>query len=120
MLDDRNTIEVKLVEGSTRAQASSINLVTNLEDYRYRFAPKPPIVDSIIAIDNQLEINFHLDGENADRLAINIYRDGDLVAKDLPGNITSWRHPLVRGLNRLVLEQAKIARWGKQGEQGEQ
>ncbi|MGD1911493.1 MAG: hypothetical protein ACFB2X_11725 [Rivularia sp. (in: cyanobacteria)] len=95
MLDDRNTLEVKLVEGST--ETSSINLVTNLKDYRYRFAPRPPIVDSIIAIDHQLEIKFHLDGENPSEVTINVYRDGDLVAQGLSGHSTSWRDPNSQG-----------------------
>lgn len=95
MLDDRNTIEVNLVEGGT--ETSSINLITNLEDYRYRFAPKPPIVKSIIAIDNQLEIKFNLDDEEPSEVTINVYRDGDLVAQGLSGHTTSWRDPNSQG-----------------------
>ncbi|MDJ0532785.1 MAG: hypothetical protein QNJ70_09865 [Xenococcaceae cyanobacterium MO_207.B15] len=90
MLDEHNVIEVDLVEGNN-TEHSPITLVTNLEDYRYRYAPKPPKVDSIIAIDNQLEIKFNLNGENPDEVNVNVYRDGQIVESGLPGNLTTWR-----------------------------
>ena len=89
MLRERNSIEIDLVEGNP--ESSPINVVTNLEDYRYRFAPRPPIVESITAIDNQLEIGFNLNQENPDEVTVNIYRDGELVASGLSGHLTSWR-----------------------------
>jgi len=89
MLSDRNLVEVDLVEGKT--ETSPLNLVNNLEDYRYRFAPRPPIVESITAIDEQLAIRFNLNGENPDEVTVNMYRDGELVAKGLSGNLKSWR-----------------------------
>lgn len=89
MLSDRNQIEVDLGEGTT--QQSSINLVSNLDNYQYRFAPRPPIVESIYAVDNQLEIQFNINKENPNDVTINVYRDGVLVAKNLSGNRTRWR-----------------------------
>ncbi|MDJ0615647.1 MAG: hypothetical protein QNJ63_02685 [Calothrix sp. MO_192.B10] len=96
ILSDRNTIEVNL--GSGNNQHSPINLVTNLEDYRYRFAPRPPIVESIKAIDNQLEIKFNLNGENPDEVRVNVYRDGELVASGLSGNLSTWRDQNTEGM----------------------
>ncbi len=89
ILSDRNQIEVDLGEGNI--QQSSINLVTNLDNYQYYFAPLSPIIESIDAVDNQLEIKFNLNGENPNDVIINIYRDGKLVAKNLSGNSTIWR-----------------------------
>ena len=89
MLRDSNTIEVDLVESKT--ETSPLNLVTNLDDYRFRFAPQPPIVESITAIADKLEIRFNLNGENPDEVTVNVYRDGSLVAQGLPGNLTSWQ-----------------------------
>ncbi|NEP46855.1 MAG: alpha-ketoglutarate-dependent dioxygenase AlkB, partial [Okeania sp. SIO2H7] len=97
MLSDRNTIEVDLSEGNT--EASPLNVVANLEDYRYRFAPFPPTVDEITAVGDRLEIRFHLDKENPDEVIINIYRDGELVAKGLSGHSTTWRDPDSAGIN---------------------
>ncbi len=89
ILRNRNSIEVDLVEGNQ--EHSPINVVSNLEDYRYRFAPRSPIVESIKAIDNQLEIGFNLNQENPDEVTVNVYRNGELVAKGLSGHLTSWR-----------------------------
>ena len=88
-LRDRNAIEVDLIEGKT--ETSALNLVTNLEDYRFRFAPRPPIVESVTAIADQLEIRFNLNQENPDEVTVNVYRDGSLVARGLSGHSTSWR-----------------------------
>ncbi|MGK7894138.1 MAG: amylo-alpha-1,6-glucosidase [Xenococcus sp. (in: cyanobacteria)] len=91
MLIERNSIEVDLIEEHT--ETSTLNLVTNVDDYRFRFAPRPPIVESLTAIADQLEIKFNLNGENPDEVKINIYRDGSLVARELSGNLTSWLDP---------------------------
>ncbi len=95
MLSERNVIEVDLSEGNT--QHSPIHVVTNLEDYRYRFAPRPPIIESITAIDNQLEIRFNLNGENPDEVTVNVYRDGELLASGLSGHLTTWRDQSTEG-----------------------
>jgi hypothetical protein len=97
MLGDRNTIEVDLGEGNT--QQSPISIVINLENYQYRFAPSPPRVESITAIDNQLEIRFHLNEEDPDQVTVNVYRDGELVASGLSGQLTAWRDRNSQGTN---------------------
>ena len=89
MLRESNTLEINLLEGKT--ETSPLNLVTNLDDYRFRFAPRPPIVESITAIADNLEIRFNLNGENPEQVSVNIYRNGSLVAQGLPGNLTSWQ-----------------------------
>ncbi len=89
MLSDRNTIEVNLGEGIT--EQSDIERVTNLDNYQYRFAPRPPIITSIDLVNNQLQINFNINSENPDEVRINIYRNGELVARDLEGSRTSWQ-----------------------------
>ena len=95
MLIENNIIEVDLVEGKT--ETSPLNLVTNLADYRFRFAPRPPIVESITAIADQLEIRFNLNQENPDEVTVNVYRHGSLMAQGLPGYLTSWRDPNTQG-----------------------
>ncbi|MEQ8384969.1 MAG: hypothetical protein RH949_21660 [Coleofasciculus sp. A1-SPW-01] len=96
MLDKiSNIIEVDLEEADSKN--NSINIVGNLEDYRYRFAPRPPIIESITAIENQLEIKFNLNGENPDEVTVNIYRDGQLMARGLSGHLTTWRDPNSEG-----------------------
>jgi hypothetical protein len=90
-------IEVDLGEGNTRQ--SPINIVTNLENYQYRFAPRPPRVESITAINNQLEIRFNLNEENSDQVTVNVYRDGELVATRLSGQLTTWRDHNSQGVN---------------------
>lgn len=89
MLKDSNVIEVDLQEGETKR--SPISRITNLDDYRYRFGPRQPIVESITAINNQLEIKFNLNGETPDEVSLNVYRDGQLVASGLSGSLTTWR-----------------------------
>ena len=90
-LSDRNIIEVDL--GSGNIQSSSINLVTNLDDYQQRFAPRSPIIESITVIDDLLQINFNLNGENPDAVTVNVYRNGQLANRGLSGNLTSWQDP---------------------------
>jgi len=89
MLDKSNVIEVNLGEADSKYHP--INMISNLEEYRYRFAPRSPIIESITPIENQLEIKFNLNGENPDEVTVNIYRDGQLMARELSGHLTTWR-----------------------------
>ena len=91
MLSDRNLIEINLGSGNT--QSSPIQVVDNLADYRQRFAPYSPIIESITVIEERLQINFNLNGESPDEVTVNVYRDGQLVKSGLSGSLTSWQDP---------------------------
>lgn len=81
MLASENFIEVNLVDQDV--QIASINLVDDLQDYRKRYAPRPPVIEAITASQGNLEIFFNLNQENADEVVINVYRDGRLVAEKI-------------------------------------
>ncbi|TRU48255.1 MAG: hypothetical protein EWV49_13595 [Microcystis aeruginosa Ma_QC_Ch_20071001_S25] len=81
MLASENFIEVNLVDQDV--QSASINLVDDLQDYRKRYAPRPPVIEAITASQGNLEIFFNLNQENADEVVINVYRDGRLVAEKI-------------------------------------
>ena len=81
MLASENFIEVNLVDQDV--QSASINLVDDLQDYRKRYAPRPPVIEAITASQGNLEIFFNLNQENADEVVVNVYRDGRLVAEKI-------------------------------------
>ncbi len=81
MLASENFIEVNLVDQDV--QSASINLVDDLQDYRKRYAPRPPVIEAITASQGNLEIFFNLNQENTDEVVVNVYRDGRLVAEKI-------------------------------------
>ena len=99
MLANNNEIEVDLAD--TDVKSSSIVLVDESEyanDYRVIYAPYPPEIKQITEIDGRLQINFNVNYEQADDLTINVYRDGKLVAENLPGNSQVWEDPDTQGI----------------------
>jgi len=82
MLKDQNLIEVNLID--KELQTSSIVLVNNLQNYRERYAPRPPIIEEIPeTLEGKLGISFNLNGESPDEVVVNIYRNGNLVAEKI-------------------------------------
>lgn len=91
MLKEQNLIEVNLID--KEVQTSSITLVNNLQDYRERYAPRPPIIEEITeTLEGKLAISFNLNGESPDEVEVNIYRNGNLIAEKIKisGNRGSW------------------------------
>lgn len=81
MLASENFIEVNLVDQDV--QIASINLVDDLQDYRKRYAPRPPVIEAVNENQGNLEVSFNLNQENADEVVVNVYRDGRLVAEKI-------------------------------------
>ncbi|MEC4881968.1 MAG: hypothetical protein SAL70_11575 [Scytonema sp. PMC 1070.18] len=91
MLKDQNLIEVNLIDKEVKT--SSITLVNNLQDYRERYAPRPPIIEEITeTLEGKLAVSFNLNGESPDEVEVNIYRNGNLIAEKIRffGNRGSW------------------------------
>ncbi|HEY9803429.1 MAG TPA: amylo-alpha-1,6-glucosidase [Leptolyngbyaceae cyanobacterium] len=99
MLKAENSIEVDLLDQDF--SSATITLVNNLQDYRERFAPRPPIIDKITEKQGKLEISFNLNKEESDQVVVNIYRNGKLVAEKLKvsGNSATWQDPNTEGIN---------------------
>ncbi|MCZ8049073.1 MAG: hypothetical protein GPI90_04480 [Microcystis aeruginosa K13-05] len=97
MLASENFIEVNLVDQDV--QSASINLVDDLQDYRKRYAPRPPVIEAITASQGNLEIFFNLNQENTDEVVVNVYRDGRLVAEKIKISDPSgsWQDPDAKG-----------------------
>ncbi len=92
MLTDNNDIEVDLVDENlsslsiTEVQATDYN-----NNYRVLYGPYPPEIEQIILNDQgKLEIHFNVNVENANELTLNVYREGKLVAENIPGNSSPW------------------------------
>ena len=81
MLASENFIEVNLVDKDI--QSASINLVDDLQDYRKRYAPRPPVIEAVNETQGNLEVSFNLNQENAEEIRVNIYRNGKLVAEKI-------------------------------------
>lgn len=99
MLANSNEIQVDLVDGNV--ESSSIVLVDESEyanNYRGLYAPYPPEIEQITEIDGKLQIHFNVNYEQANELTINIYRDGKLVAENIPGDSGVWEDPDTQGI----------------------
>ncbi|MBX3186186.1 MAG: hypothetical protein KF819_04190 [Labilithrix sp.] len=87
-LGERNTIEVELGEPGP---AAVVRTITDVSDYRTIFAPRTPSVSSIgLDGSNRVAIGVDVSGEASADVTVSVYRDGVRVAKDLPGDTTSW------------------------------
>lgn len=90
-LGDQSLIEIELVDGSTTADSLTLVDETAIADYRNVFGPRTPTISGITVDADRLRVSFAVPGESASDIAINVYRDGQKVAADLPGSTTSWR-----------------------------
>ena len=88
-LASRNLIDVELAEDPAPAQ--TVRTITDVSDYRSIFAPKTPNLTGVsLSGASKVSLSFNVAGENAGDVTVSIYRDGQRVAKDLPGTTTSW------------------------------
>jgi hypothetical protein len=90
ILPDASVFEVTLADeardpGQIRAVPEEA-----IADYRNLFAPKEPNITNVALDGNRVRVTFDPNGELAPEIAFNVYRDGELVASDLPGSTTSW------------------------------
>ena len=84
MLADQNTISVELIESNTAAR--SMTIVDNTSDLTQLRAPIEPSLNSVTQDAGGLRLDYDASGES--NVTFRIYRDGSLVADDLPQ--TSW------------------------------
>lgn len=87
MLADTNRVDVTLTSGA--GAAGNLTEVSDA-DWRDVFGPRTPRVTSIGQAGDQLTLTLDLNGETAADVRWTIYRDGAVVADDLPGSTTSW------------------------------
>ncbi|WP_013334596.1 amylo-alpha-1,6-glucosidase [Gloeothece verrucosa] len=95
-LESDNRIVIELSEDlelTISKNQNSITLITDTGEWRNLFAPKYPIIKSIDLVSGKIQITFSSNGENAENIAFNIYRDGKLVKGELPGSTLSWVDP---------------------------
>ncbi|MDY0001759.1 MAG: hypothetical protein RBU30_10720 [Polyangia bacterium] len=90
-LQPENLLEVTLVD---QPEASDvIALVSDTSEYRSIFAPLPPEITGIDESGGHLRVLFQGGGEPSSEIVFDIYRDGLLVASELPGGSISWVDP---------------------------
>lgn len=89
-LPDVSVFEITL--GPEAGAAGEIAAVSEaaIADYRNLFAPKNPDITDVALENDRLRVSFDAGGESAAEITFNVYRDGELVASDLPGGTTSW------------------------------
>jgi hypothetical protein len=87
-LQAENWMEVTL--GDSPEASDTITVVTDTAEYRRLFAPLPPLVTGVQESGGQLQVLFQGGGEPAAEITFDVYRDGVLVASDLPGSATAW------------------------------
>ena len=89
-LVDGAVIEVDLGPGAGAATNVSIR---DAGDYREVFGPRTPAISGISDSAGKVRVSFDLAGENPADLTLRVFRDGQEVADDLPGNTASWIDP---------------------------
>ncbi len=85
---DQNLLEITLEDSPELGD--SISLQTDTGEYRNLFGPLPPTITQIAATPSGLELSFVGGGEPVAEVAFNVYRDGALLASDLPGSTATW------------------------------
>ncbi|MGK7891900.1 MAG: amylo-alpha-1,6-glucosidase, partial [Leptolyngbyaceae cyanobacterium] len=92
MLTDTNDIDVDLINDNlTSLSITEVHARDYTNDYRVLYAPYPPEIENIFLNDQgKLEIHFNVNVENADELTLNVYREGKLIAENIPGDSGRW------------------------------
>ncbi|NVB37448.1 hypothetical protein G6O69_06365 [Pseudenhygromyxa sp. WMMC2535] len=90
LLVDGARVEVDLAAGSAAATSLSER---DASDYREVFGPRTPSISAVEAVDGKLRLSFDIAGESAADLSLRVYRDGELVAEGLAGDVGSWTDP---------------------------
>jgi hypothetical protein len=92
MLEAQNRVDVELTAG-TRANGSLTEV--SAADWRAVFGPRTPRITGITEVGGRLQLALDRNGDVASDVTWTIYRDGAVVATDLPGSSTSWTDPTV-------------------------
>lgn len=88
LLDDKNHLELWLEEDPT-STSKSLTEVSD-SDWKNVFGPHAPSITSIREEAGSLHLAIDLEGNDPSDVNIHVYRDGVLVASDLPGSTTGW------------------------------
>ncbi len=89
MLDDRNRVDVTLVDGAT---AASLTEVSSAE-WQQVYGPKTPRISTLSEVGGRLQLALDPSGEAAGDVTFTVYRDGMAIATNLAGNTASWTDP---------------------------
>ena len=92
-VEDASVFEVWLAdEGRDPGQIREIPKEA-LADYKNLFGPRNPNITNVSLDGDRLRLSFDPGGESPAEITFHVYRDGQLVASDLPGDTTSWLDP---------------------------
>ncbi|HJL15925.1 MAG TPA: hypothetical protein RMH99_09725 [Sandaracinaceae bacterium LLY-WYZ-13_1] len=89
-LEAQNRVDVQLAAGD--ASATALTEVSDA-DWQNVFGPRTPRITGIAESGGQLVLSLSPNGEAAADVTWRIYRDGEVVADELPGTTTSWTDP---------------------------
>jgi hypothetical protein len=84
-LADGSVIEVTLAPVT---RPGAITEAGDAADYENLFGPRTPVITSLSENGGLLQLAIDTQGEDAAGIALDVYRDGALVASDLPGTTT--------------------------------
>ncbi|MCL2822422.1 MAG: hypothetical protein FWD57_00345 [Polyangiaceae bacterium] len=84
-LNDTNQIDVDLVAGT---KPNSTIKTVSATDWKSVFGPKTPKINSVGAAATGIELK--ISGREADDVKFRVFRDGSVVADDLPGATSEW------------------------------
>lgn len=90
MLEAVNRIDVTLEPASGEG---SVLTEVSTDDWQNIYGPRTPRITSLDNSAGQLELALSTEGEPTADVRWRIYRDGDVVADDLPGTTERWRDP---------------------------
>lgn len=85
-LPARGLVEVTLTD--TPEPAARIRDVTDTSDPKSVFGPRTPSIRSVAEQGGRVQLTLDPGGENPADITFNLYRDGALIARDLPGTTT--------------------------------
>jgi hypothetical protein len=86
MLGDANRVDVTLTAGS--GAAASLTEVS-VADWQNVFGPVTPRITGLAAVAGGVQLSLSTNGETAADVRLRVYRDGVMIADDLPGTTTS-------------------------------
>lgn len=88
-LADDNLFRVTLGAGAESQAGITLVDEAAIADYRNVFGPKTPSVTGLSLVGDRVQVGWDLGGESAGDVTVNVYRDGTVIAQDLPGTTTS-------------------------------
>jgi hypothetical protein len=89
LLADGSVVEIWLTSQTSAGTITSLS-ESAVSDYQQLFGPHTPTITSLTLIGNRLSLDIDGGGESAADIRFDVYRDGNLVGVDLPGDTTNW------------------------------